>query len=180
MWITTPTPSSTAAPLATGKNTLVTHGDLLKPQEILDDPKVRALIDFDQPVAILIVAILHFVSGENDHHQQVSDPARARPWRRAATWSSPSSPWTMHVTHAMRRGSLTASETPPSVYPRSRFRRSPLLGRGPSWYDLVRHRPSAVAALPLRHPLPLHHTPDPAPGAALAGRAHRPPRLRPG
>jgi hypothetical protein len=37
------------------------HGDLKDPQPILDHPQVRALIDFDQPVALLLAAVLHFV-----------------------------------------------------------------------------------------------------------------------
>jgi len=39
----------------------VLQGDLLRPQEILDSPQRRAVIDLDQPVAVLIVAVLHFV-----------------------------------------------------------------------------------------------------------------------
>jgi hypothetical protein len=51
--------------LATGENTDFIHGDLLRPEKILEDPRVGRLIDFDEPVAILIVAILHFVSDED-------------------------------------------------------------------------------------------------------------------
>jgi len=39
-------------------------GDLRDPQPILDNPQVRALIDFDQPVALLLLAVLHFVPDE--------------------------------------------------------------------------------------------------------------------
>src|SRR3954452_5092703 len=52
--------------LAAGDNTAFVHGDLLRPDEILADPQVGELIDFDEPVAVLIVAILHFVSDEDD------------------------------------------------------------------------------------------------------------------
>jgi hypothetical protein len=37
------------------------HGDLSDPQPILDNPKVQALLDFSQPVALLLGAVLHFV-----------------------------------------------------------------------------------------------------------------------
>jgi len=37
------------------------RGDLRDPQSILDNPQVRKLIDFDRPVALLLVAVLHFV-----------------------------------------------------------------------------------------------------------------------
>lgn len=36
-------------------------GDLRNPQAILDHGQVRALIDFDQPVGLLLLAVLHFV-----------------------------------------------------------------------------------------------------------------------
>jgi hypothetical protein len=36
--------------------------DLREPEVILTHPKTRALIDFGQPVALLPVAILHFIT----------------------------------------------------------------------------------------------------------------------
>jgi hypothetical protein len=39
-------------------------GNLHEPQAILDNPQVRAVIDFDQPVGLLLTAVLHLVSGE--------------------------------------------------------------------------------------------------------------------
>jgi hypothetical protein len=47
--------------------TIVT-ADVRDPASILADPKIRGVIDFDQPVAILLVAILHFVSDADDPH----------------------------------------------------------------------------------------------------------------
>src|SRR6266496_4142789 len=44
--------------LAIDPNTRYIHGDLRRPAQILDDPQVHALIDFDRPVAVLVVAIL--------------------------------------------------------------------------------------------------------------------------
>lgn len=52
--------------LATNQNIAYIHGDLLQPDQVLDHPNVRRLIDFDQPVAILIVAILHFIGDHSD------------------------------------------------------------------------------------------------------------------
>ncbi|MFI7608085.1 SAM-dependent methyltransferase [Micromonospora sp. NPDC049366] len=37
------------------------RGDLRDPQSILSHPQVRALIDFDRPVALILAAVLHFV-----------------------------------------------------------------------------------------------------------------------
>jgi hypothetical protein len=40
--------------------------DLRRPWDIIDDPEVDRLIDWSQPVAILMVAILHFVTDDED------------------------------------------------------------------------------------------------------------------
>jgi O-methyltransferase involved in polyketide biosynthesis len=40
--------------------------DLRKPEEIFGHPDVRALIDVDQPVGLLMVAVLHFITDEED------------------------------------------------------------------------------------------------------------------
>jgi hypothetical protein len=42
--------------------TSIVLADLREPEAILAHPKVRALIDFGQPVALLLVAILHFIT----------------------------------------------------------------------------------------------------------------------
>ena len=41
--------------------TAVVHADLREPHAILDHPQVRGLIDFTRPVAVLAVAVLHFL-----------------------------------------------------------------------------------------------------------------------
>ncbi|AOS63443.1 SAM-dependent methyltransferase [Actinoalloteichus hymeniacidonis] len=48
-----------ANPLAT-----VTHADLRDPAAVLAEPTVRELIDFTAPVAVLAVAVLHFIPDE--------------------------------------------------------------------------------------------------------------------
>jgi hypothetical protein len=45
--------------------------DLRQPEEILNDPQLLSLIDFTQPVAILLVAILHFIPDSEHPHQIV-------------------------------------------------------------------------------------------------------------
>jgi SAM-dependent methyltransferase len=46
--------------------TTVVQADLRRPEEILNHPEVRAAIDFDQPVALMLVAVLHFVTDRED------------------------------------------------------------------------------------------------------------------
>jgi hypothetical protein len=52
--------------LAGSDNVAVVQGDLRRPEEILEHPDVRAQIDFGQPVAVMLVAILHFIADADD------------------------------------------------------------------------------------------------------------------
>ena len=47
--------------LATSVTVAAVNADLRYPLDLLTSPAVRALIDFDEPVAVLLVAVLHFV-----------------------------------------------------------------------------------------------------------------------
>ncbi|SDG53695.1 S-adenosyl methyltransferase [Sinosporangium album] len=52
--------------LARTENVTMVEGDLRRPQEILDQPAVRQLIDFDRPVGVMLLAIMHFISDKED------------------------------------------------------------------------------------------------------------------
>ncbi|GAA2596691.1 MULTISPECIES: SAM-dependent methyltransferase [Streptomyces] len=52
--------------LADDPGTAVVLADLRDPRAILDHPEVREVIDFDQPVALLLVAVVHFVTEAED------------------------------------------------------------------------------------------------------------------
>jgi hypothetical protein len=52
--------------LADTSGATVVEADLRQPDQIFDDPAVRALIDLDRPVALLLVAVLHFVPDQDD------------------------------------------------------------------------------------------------------------------
>jgi len=45
---------------------LAIKADLREPDVVLGHPEVRELIDFDQPIALLLVAILHFIPDDAD------------------------------------------------------------------------------------------------------------------
>ncbi|MEU8247460.1 SAM-dependent methyltransferase [Nonomuraea sp. NPDC048916] len=49
-----------------GEGTAVVYGDVCKPGEILRSPEVLRTIDFGRPVAILLLAVMHFVSDADD------------------------------------------------------------------------------------------------------------------
>ncbi|MFF0593461.1 SAM-dependent methyltransferase [Streptomyces antibioticus] len=65
------------AVLAENADADVVAADLRKPREILDSPQVRALIDLDRPVALLLVAILHFVEDADDPYTAVAELSAA-------------------------------------------------------------------------------------------------------
>ncbi|GAB3969844.1 SAM-dependent methyltransferase [Actinoallomurus acanthiterrae] len=50
--------------------TIVRH-DLREPEAILDDPQLRRLLDLDRPVALMLVAVLHFVADSEDPYDLV-------------------------------------------------------------------------------------------------------------
>jgi SAM-dependent methyltransferase len=47
--------------LAGDDRTAVVQEDLRRPEQILAHPEVRRMLDFTQPIAVMIVAVLHFV-----------------------------------------------------------------------------------------------------------------------
>ncbi|SEG80612.1 S-adenosyl methyltransferase [Thermomonospora echinospora] len=52
--------------LADSDTTTIVRADLRRPREILDHPETRRLLDFAKPVAVLLVATLHFVPDSDD------------------------------------------------------------------------------------------------------------------
>ncbi|GHB10789.1 MULTISPECIES: SAM-dependent methyltransferase [Streptomyces] len=60
------------AVLEGNERAVVAAADLRKPAEILENPEVRALIDLDRPVALLLVAVLHFIEDTDDPYGAVA------------------------------------------------------------------------------------------------------------
>ncbi|NGO48061.1 SAM-dependent methyltransferase [Streptomyces ureilyticus] len=60
------------AVLAGNEDADVVAADLRKPQEILASSQFERLIDQNRPVALLLVAILHFVEDEDDPYEAVA------------------------------------------------------------------------------------------------------------
>ncbi|MEZ0091867.1 SAM-dependent methyltransferase [Streptacidiphilus sp. EB129] len=49
----------------------IVAGDVRRPAEILQNPEVHSRLDFDRPVAVLLVAVMHFVIDEDDPYGAV-------------------------------------------------------------------------------------------------------------
>jgi hypothetical protein len=52
--------------LAGNPNAVAIRGDLRRPDQILDNPRVSELLDVTRPVAVLAVAVLHAISDDDD------------------------------------------------------------------------------------------------------------------
>lgn len=63
--------------LAKNGNTAIVSGDVRDPAGILGAPETQALIDFGQPVAILFVALFHFITEAGHARHVPGDPSPA-------------------------------------------------------------------------------------------------------
>jgi hypothetical protein len=90
-------------------NTITIEGDIRQPDEILEHADVRRLIDFTQPVAVLMVALLHFVPNDNEARQVAQQIYSALPAGSYAVIS--------HVTHEYLTPEVRAKSE--AVYARS-------------------------------------------------------------
>jgi SAM-dependent methyltransferase len=61
-----PVVSTHAAALMAGPNVVTLRADLRQPEQVLGDKQVRDLLDFDQPVAIMFICLLHCLWNEED------------------------------------------------------------------------------------------------------------------
>ncbi len=52
--------------LAENANTVVVQADVRDPKAIYDGPEIRALIDFEQPVGVILSAILHHINDDEN------------------------------------------------------------------------------------------------------------------
>jgi hypothetical protein len=58
--------------LADDDKTGVVHGNLLDPDTVLSSAPVRRLLNLDEPVAVLMVAVLHFLDDDTEPHAAVA------------------------------------------------------------------------------------------------------------
>lgn len=53
-------------------NAAVVHGDLLEPEALLTSEAARRLLNLDEPIAVLMVAVLHFLDDDRGPHAAVA------------------------------------------------------------------------------------------------------------
>ncbi|WP_371827505.1 SAM-dependent methyltransferase [Amycolatopsis sp. WQ 127309] len=61
------------------RDAVVVEADLCRPRTVLADPDVRALLDFDRPIGLLMVAVFHFVPDDLRPAEIVADYRAALP-----------------------------------------------------------------------------------------------------
>jgi hypothetical protein len=65
--------------LADNRTAVAINRDLRQPRAVLDHPALQALINLDEPVAVLLVAILHFITNDESPHDIVNEIMEAMP-----------------------------------------------------------------------------------------------------
>jgi hypothetical protein len=85
--------------------TSIVLADLREPEAILSHPQIREMVDFSEPVALLLVAILHFVTDAED------------PWRIVATLRDALAPGSfLALSHATGDSRAEAAGRAAAVY----------------------------------------------------------------
>jgi hypothetical protein len=59
--------------------TAYVDADLRNPQDVLDDPEVRGTLDFTRPIALMLVAVMHFITDDMGPYEIVEKLAGAMP-----------------------------------------------------------------------------------------------------
>ncbi|WP_327112012.1 SAM-dependent methyltransferase [Streptomyces sp. NBC_01341] len=65
------------AVLEGNERAVVVAADLRAPKEILENPEINGLLDLDKPVALLLVAVLHFIEDADDPYGAVAELSAA-------------------------------------------------------------------------------------------------------
>jgi hypothetical protein len=65
--------------LTDARTTDIVLGDIRKPAEVLADPVVRSLLDFSQPVGLLLFALLHHIEDHDEPEQLMAQFRDAMP-----------------------------------------------------------------------------------------------------
>jgi SAM-dependent methyltransferase len=94
--------------LAGNPDATIIHGDLRDPGKILEDDATRRLIDFSQPVGLLLMVVLHFLADDED------------PWQIVATLRDALAPGSYLVLgHGTDEGNPVAVQAARKMYNRS-------------------------------------------------------------
>ncbi|MEV6316601.1 SAM-dependent methyltransferase [Streptomyces sp. NPDC051776] len=154
-----------AAALQGNPDAGIVAADLRKPREILDSPEAARLLDLDEPVALLLVAVLHFLPEEEDPEAAVTELRDAL---------APGS--LLVLTHASTEGGPISEEQGEQVQGVYRKASSPLVMRTRSqvarFFDGFEYVEPGLVSMPYWRPdtPPEHEDPMAFTGFAGVGR----------
>jgi hypothetical protein len=146
------------AMLAGNADATIIEADLRGPEKILADPVTSHMIDLSQPVALLLVAVLHFIGDSED------------PWQIVATLGGALAPGSYLVlSHGTSEGMPGAAQAAAKVYNRSvsghlHMRSREAIARFFDGFELV---PPGLVSIPQWQPGP--PSGGPAPGRFWGG-----------
>jgi hypothetical protein len=149
--------------LKTGPGTAVIQADMRDPDTILNHADTRRLIDFKRQVAILFVAVLHFIPDADHPHAIVTrflDAAAPGSYLGLTHVTTDPSPQTAAQVQSVYAGTTNQAAPRPSAGILSFF----------DGLDLI--EPGLLPASQWRPDEPVHD--DPAKGWILAGVGHKP------
>ncbi|MEU2233427.1 SAM-dependent methyltransferase [Streptomyces vietnamensis] len=127
----------------------VVAADLRKPADILYSPEATRLLDLDRPVALLLVAVLHFLEDQDGPHEAVAELVEAL---------APGS--LVVLTHASYEGIPLSEETAGGAVGVYRNIRNPLVMRSSS--EITRFFEGTELVEPGLVPMPLWRPDGPA------------------
>jgi S-adenosyl methyltransferase len=96
----------------------VVRADLHRPADIIDHPDVRGLLDFTEPVAVMLVTVLHFISDADDPYgivAQLRDAVVAGSYIALSHGTK-----VAELSEALEAGKRIYQRTSTPTYPRSR------------------------------------------------------------
>ena len=126
------------------------HADLREPEKILNHPTTRATLDFSQPIALMLVAILHFVGDEDRPWEVVRTLMDALPvgsFLVASHGTAEHDPETIsRVVRTYRQGGVPAQDRNAADFERDFFAGLELVDPGvvlvSEWRPEREHRPA--------------------------------------
>lgn len=151
--------------LAHTDGAVVVQADLRSPEEIFDSPEVQALLDFGKPLALLLVAVLHFVPDQDDPYAIV---ARLRDRLPAGSY--------LVLSHASSDGQSELAASHQQLYQRTPTPMSMRTGEQiERFFDGLRLVPPGLVPIPQwrpeDEPVTPPDAPDPRVGARMVGYA---------
>lgn len=145
--------------------TTVIQADLRSPEQILEHPETRRLIDFGRPVAVMLIAVLHLVPDDSEAAQILAALRAAAAPGSFVAISHPTNDWLSSAASAGVEA-VTGGLVMPGFF-RSRAQIAP-------WFEGLELLPPGLVAAPTWRPEDPGGAEQPEQSLMLAGVGRRP------